>query len=114
MKIINHSVANFFLVFLPEHEDVSLSQCANYLSNYYSEIEGKKFQNNNYFNQDERIEEMFPELPEKPLNLIKYKAYTHRKTDHKDNKHEDRIEELEKSVSKTIYSKFASAMWWVP
>jgi len=114
MDYRNKNVEGFLLDFLPKHEDVSLSQCSMYLSNYYLEAEGKAFDNENYINQDDRIEAMFPGMPERPLNLIKFKAYKHRATDHKETGNEDRIKELETAVSTTVYNEFTPAIWWVP
>ena len=109
----NKKVEEFFLEFLPEHEDVKLSQCHNWLSNYYLELEGVAFQNEDFLNQDDRIEAMFPGLPAPAANLCKFKAYSHRATDHQEAGNEKRISDLEASVSGTEYQQFTAAVWWM-
>ena len=107
MKEVN----KFFLEYLPKKEGLACSLCALWLSNYYLEVEGSAFDSNAYASQDERVEAMFPGMPEDTLNLIKLKAYKHR-SDHHGEKKDERITELTTMVAETEYEIFMVAVWW--
>lgn len=112
MDYKNKHVEKFFLEILPENEDITLSQCSMFLTNYYMEAEGVAFHSENYIDQDERLEAMFPGMPEGALNLCKYKAYKHRADHHGDKGYEKRTEDLDVMVSATVYSEYQTRRWW--
>lgn len=106
-------VDKFFLETLPKNEDVTMTQCSLWLHNYYREIEHKEaFHSKYYENQDERMDAMFFGMPEKPKNLLKFKAYKHRADHHEETGHEERIIELEAEVATTEYAEIIPMRWW--
>ena len=109
----NKKVEQFFLDYLPKKEGVAKSLCCTWLSNYYLEVEGGGFQPENYLNQDDRIDDMFPGMPSEAVSMLILKAYKHRSDLHGDKTNEKRIKELEEAVSITDYAQFTAAKWWI-
>lgn len=111
----NKSVEHFFLDTVHKKEGISMNLCSLWLYRYYQEAEDpEKYNSEFYNNQDERIDDMFPDMPEKVKNLFKLKAYKHRADQHGeiDDVKEKRIKELEIEVAKTEYKEFVALQWW--
>ncbi|MCK5612667.1 hypothetical protein KAR91_62925, partial [Candidatus Pacearchaeota archaeon] len=100
----NESVENFFLNTVHEIEGLPMDVCSFLLNRFYQEAcDPEKFNSEYYRNQDERIDDMYPDsvMPAPLKNFIKLKAYQHRADRHKETGHEKRIEELETEVATT-------------
>ena len=110
----NKTIEHLFLDMLPKKEGIALNMCSFWLYRYYQEVEiPEMFASENYANQDERIDDMFPGMPDSVKNLFKFKAYKHRADHHGEKGNEKRIEELETKVAKTEYQEFTTQQWWI-
>lgn len=111
----NKSIEHFFLTVLHEKEKIPMNLCSLWLYRCYQESEIPEMYNSkNYVNEDARIDDAFPEMPEHAKNLFKLKAYKHRADHHGeiDDVKEKRIKELEIAVAKTEYQEFVALQWW--
>jgi hypothetical protein len=108
-----------FFNFVYENENVSMTDVSLWKLNFYSELENEEMFNSKFFkDQDDRINKMFPGMPENAKNLIAMKAYKHRAKSkkeggHDEEGHEKRIEELEIAVEQTEYQGFTTQEWWI-
>jgi hypothetical protein len=109
----NKKVEKFFLDYLPKKENIAKSLCCTWLTNYYIEVEGGGFATADFLNQGDRIDAMFPGMPQEAVTMLKLKAYKHRSDQHGDKTNEKRIEELETMVSTTDYAQFTTQVWWM-
>ena len=107
----NKKVEKFFLEYLPKKEGIAKSLCCTWLGNYYLEVEGAGFASIDYLSQDERIDAMFPGMPQEAAMMLKLKAYKHRSDQHGED-HGERITELKPMVAATDYEIFTTSVWW--
>lgn len=110
----NRTVEHFFLDTVSKKEKQPLNMCSFWLYRYYQEVEiPEMFASGNYANQDDRIDDMFPGMPDTVKDLFKFKAYKHMADHHEEKGNEKRIEELEKEVSNGEYAEAVTQQWWI-
>lgn len=120
----NKNAEDFFLNTVHEVEDMPMDQCSFLLNRFYQEAcNPEKFNSEFYANQDDRIDDMFPEssAPEPLRNFLKFKSYEHQsdkekkdgvKDEEKSKFNKKRVEDLQPVVAQSEYAEFTVLVFW--